>query len=198
MQQSVTWFPDVNCIMTLQYRLHPMWQMSLRSPHPLIRKVCEWDLHVCYKECVRLERHSQLLLPMVCTPYAIKLGRNLGTKLPDSGKLLREKNLRKFWGFIAICESFLHEIGGVASFSSDTSEQSTKVSLRKSYFCQITKVFSLECFPLYGTSAMRMPWRHVYLAHIVFPLGRNLELVFPLSSGTDWSCDSGWYEEAQP
>ena len=82
----------------------------------------------------------------------------MGTKLPYSGKLLREKNFdRKFRGFVAIHESFLHEIGGMASFSGDTSEQSTKVFSAKFYFHQIAKVFSLDCFPLYGTSAMRMP-----------------------------------------
>ena len=70
--------------------------------------------------------------------------------VPYSGKLLREKTFREFWGFVAIRESFLHKIVGVAFFGSDTSEQSTKVPLRKSDFHQNAKVFSLESYPLYG------------------------------------------------
>ena len=61
--------------------------------------------------------------------------------VPYSGKLLREKTFREFWGFVAIRESFLHKIGGVAFFGSDTSEQSTKVSSAKIWFPPKCKSF---------------------------------------------------------
>ena len=45
---------------------------------------------------------------------------------------------------------FSMNLGSLASFGSDTSEQLANISSQKSYFCQITKVFSYESFLLYG------------------------------------------------
>ena len=72
--------------------------------------------------------------------------------LPYSGKLSREKTFHKFCSFVAIRESFLHEIWGVASFGTAKASNPRKFSPRKSYFHQFAKVFSLESFPLYGNS----------------------------------------------
>ena len=59
-------------------------------------------------------------------------------------------NFREFRGFVAICESFLHKIWGVASFGMAKASNPRKFSPRKSYFHQFAKVFSLTSFPLYG------------------------------------------------
>ena len=53
---------------------------------------------------------------------------------------------------MAIRESFLREIWGVVSFGSAKASNLQKFSLQKSYFHQFAKVFSLESFPLYGSS----------------------------------------------
>ena len=59
-----------------------------------------------------------------------------------------EENFHKFRGFVAICESFLHEIEGVASLAVTSLSNLQKFSPRKSYF---VKVFTLESFALYST-----------------------------------------------
>jgi len=61
----------------------------------------------------------------------------------------RGRKLCEFRGFVVICESFLHEICCVASFSG-TSEQSAKVFLQKSCLLLIRENFSHKSFPLYG------------------------------------------------
>ena len=68
--------------------------------------------------------------------------------VPYSGKLSKGKNLRKFRSFVAICESFLHEILGRGILWHGKNEQSAKVFSAKIH--QFTKVFSLESFSLYG------------------------------------------------
>ena len=45
-----------------------------------------------------------------------------------------EENFHEFRGFVAICESFLHEIEGMTSFGGDISEQSAKVFPAKILF----------------------------------------------------------------
>ena len=61
--------------------------------------------------------------------------------VPYSGKLSREKTFMHFT-FVAIRESFHHEIWGHGILWLDKSKQSVKVFL--------AKVFSLESFPLYS------------------------------------------------
>ena len=68
------------------------------------------------------------------------------------------ENFREFRGFVAIHESFLHDIWGVASFGAGKASNPQKFSPRKSYFHQFAKVFSLESFPLYGTSPFISPY----------------------------------------
>ena len=59
------------------------------------------------------------------------------------------ENLREFPGFVAVKVSSA-KFGGVASFGMAQASNLRKFSLRKSYFHQFAKVFSLESFALYG------------------------------------------------
>ena len=74
------------------------------------------------------------------------------TGVPHSGKLSREKTFAKFEVLQLFTKVFSTKLGGMASFGSDTCE---KFPPRKSYFCQITKVFSLESYPPYGSSSCK-------------------------------------------
>ena len=83
----------------------------------------------------------------------ITSGESYSSHVPQQGE-----SVRKFRGFVAIHESFLREIGGVASFGSDTIHESF---LHKNLiFCQFSKVFSLESFPLYGIQAVPKSQTH--------------------------------------
>ena len=67
-----------------------------------------------------------------------------------SGKLSREKTLVNFEALWLFSKVFFTKFGCVA-FVGDTSEQSMKVFLQKSFiFCQFAKVFSFDSFSLYG------------------------------------------------
>ena len=74
--------------------------------------------------------------------------------VPYSRKLSREKT----FGFVAICESFLHEIWSVASFGTAKAGNLRKFSPQKLYFHQFAKVFSLESLPLYGIQNEIFVW----------------------------------------
>ena len=63
------------------------------------------------------------------------------------------KNFREFRSFVAIRESFLCEIWGVASFGVAKASNPWKFSSQRSYFHQFAKVFSLESLPLYGNGS---------------------------------------------
>ena len=72
-------------------------------------------------------------------------------KVPYSRKLLRGKTLCEFHGFVAIRESFLHEIGGHGVLWHSKTKHSVKVfSMKIVFFYQFAKVFSLESFLLYS------------------------------------------------
>ena len=62
----------------------------------------------------------------------------------------RGRNFCQFRGFVAICESFLHEIWGHGILWCAKASNLRKFSLQKMYFHQFAKVFSLESFSLYG------------------------------------------------
>ena len=73
-------------------------------------------------------------------------------KIPHSGKLFEGENFCELRSFVAVHESFLREIWGVASFGVAKTSNPRKFYPQKSYFHQFAKVFSLESFPLYGNS----------------------------------------------
>ena len=65
--------------------------------------------------------------------------------LPYSGKLPREKTFANFKVLPLFVKVFSAKLGGMASFGSDTSEQSVKVFSAKILFPpNLAKVFSLE------------------------------------------------------
>ena len=67
--------------------------------------------------------------------------------LPYRGKLSREKNFREFRGFVAICESFLHEILGRGVILWLQQAIRKVFFPRKSYFPPICESFLLRKFP---------------------------------------------------
>ena len=70
--------------------------------------------------------------------------------VPYSGETFEGENFCKFHSFVAIRESFLHKIWGVASFGKAKASNLQKFSPQKSYFHKFTKAFFLESFPLYS------------------------------------------------
>ena len=60
------------------------------------------------------------------------------------------ENFRKFYGFVAIHESFLAKFGGMTSFGAAQVSNLQKFSPRKSYFSPIRESYLPRKFPLYG------------------------------------------------
>ena len=109
----------------------------------------ETHLSMCWVNLLLFHLYVFAFLRFHSPPNGILCTRK---KIPYSGKLFEGENFCEFHGFVAVHESFLREIWGVASFGTAKMSNPRKFYPQKSYFHQFAKVFSLKSFPLYGNS----------------------------------------------